>query len=431
MTEGRGQDQYRPPVDGPEPGQHHATGGLGGIAGFHADDPVGADRTDDVVDRSHSGQVHRGHPGHTGEDRDGHACRRDAQGVGRRRHRMRVEAAGVHIVGVDGAERSGQGVHLGHEGHLRAGVPDGQGVGRVVGRLVQEGLQELQLGQRLPGLQGDVGLIVPQVHVELGRLVRRDGDGRTAAAEGHRVVAQYHQRGSHLGQGGDGHGLLRPGLLGVAECRYGHRGLAAGRPRGGQGRSRHHRGGEKTGLHRGLGQWAVDPLGRHQASGGHHHQQKCHRRPHDDPAAASPLGMLRPQHWGLGEDRRCRRGSEAPSDGHRMSQPEWSAQTSRVGRKRQGRSGSRRPKREPGGPAARLPRPCCRPLPLRDPNASPPSGRSPVLLGLALLHGATGSWALLVMPVGPHSVAAPSVPESLGRFWPRRPPVMNPGSPKA
>ena len=81
------------------------------------------------------------------------------------------------------AEASGVGVHLGHEGGDAPGVPAGQQVGVVVGRVHQQAAEHLLLGQLLAERHLGVGVVVDGVVVVVVDVGLGDGDRRARLVE--------------------------------------------------------------------------------------------------------------------------------------------------------------------------------------------------------------------------------------------------------
>ena len=180
---------------------------------------------------AHDRERDRGHGHDGGECRVGQALCGHLQAVGRRRHRGRIVATDVGVVGLGHAQLTGGGVHLGHERSGAAGVPPGQGEGHVVGRSDQEPLEQLPFGQYLAHADRHGRLVGADIGAVLGHVLRGDGDRRAVCAHGQGMVLQDHHRNHHLGQAGHRNRNLGTGLGLIPERGDGHCPIAGRRPR--------------------------------------------------------------------------------------------------------------------------------------------------------------------------------------------------------
>ncbi len=143
------------------------------------------------------------------------------------------------VMCVDGETELGRGgVHLGHEGADRGGVPLGQ-EGRHVGPGVdQQPFEGLELGQCLPGGDGNLGLLAHRSELIGGNGVRRDRYRRSDGARSQWVVGQHHIGRQHFDQPGDRNGLVAVHLTQGADAFDTDGRLARARPCQDRGRSR-------------------------------------------------------------------------------------------------------------------------------------------------------------------------------------------------
>ena len=148
---------------------------------------------------------------------------------------LRVQPAGIAEVGVLHAQFCGAGVHLLHKGRLAAAHKFRHRHCCIVGRGHTDGLEHLVQRELLPGLQPDL----TAAHV-VGVLADRHGSVHSQPPGVHRLKGE--QQGHHLGNGGDGHGLV-----GIHLVKHRAAGLVdEDRRAAGQGKLRR---GDRQGLH--------------------------------------------------------------------------------------------------------------------------------------------------------------------------------------
>ena len=269
----RGQQQHRLPVHRAVHGEHVTSTRLAGEPGLHADDPLHAQQRRVGRDRPGDRQRDGRHLHHGGEGRIGHVEGRHLEQVRGGGLRPRIDAAGIGEVRVVHAEAGRGGVHLRHEGGDAPGVPGGQQVGVVVGRMHQHAAEDLGLGDLLVQRHLRVGVVVDGGAVVVVDLGLRDRDGRARLVERQRVVVQHDIGGHQLGQAGHRRRLLRPRCHGDADGRDGDGPLACRRPRQrhGPGRDVHRpgQGGGDRGCRLGRAQPHAD-----EGAGGDHEEEE-------------------------------------------------------------------------------------------------------------------------------------------------------------
>ncbi len=201
----------------------------------------------------------------------------------------RIDPAGVGEVGVVPCRAAAAvSVHLRHEGGHAAGVPAGQQVGVVVGRVHQQPAEHLLLRQLLADGHLRVGVVVDGVVVVVVDVRLRHGDVRPRLVRRQRMVAQDDVGRHQLGQAGHRHRLLGARGHVDADGRDGDGALAGGRPRERHGLGRDlHRRGQRPSVTAGAGSAALRRTPTNAPAATHHHGQDDERDAGRPPAPAT------------------------------------------------------------------------------------------------------------------------------------------------